>query len=45
MAKYCPVKNGPALYLECMECKEMLCKVDENKFKKKKERINKNECE
>ena len=22
MAKYCPQKNGPALYTECLECEE-----------------------
>ncbi|MBQ6856919.1 MAG: DUF2493 domain-containing protein [Lachnospiraceae bacterium] len=25
MAKYCPNKNGPALYLECQECRDKRC--------------------
>ena len=25
MARYCPLKNGPALYLDCKECDEKLC--------------------
>ncbi len=25
MAKYCPVKQGPALYPECLECDEKEC--------------------
>ena len=25
MAKYCPIKNGPALYLECLECDDKVC--------------------
>ena len=26
MAKYCPLKNGPALYPECLECTDKPCK-------------------
>lgn len=26
MAKYCPLKDGTALYPECLECQEKLCK-------------------
>lgn len=26
MAKYCPYKDGPALYLDCRECSEPICK-------------------
>lgn len=25
MAKYCPVKQGPALYQECTECRNKMC--------------------
>lgn len=25
MARYCPVKDGPALYLDCRECEEKEC--------------------
>ena len=25
MAKYCPEKDGPALYLDCKECTEKIC--------------------
>lgn len=25
MAKYCPVKDAPALYLECQECEQKIC--------------------
>ncbi len=28
MAKYCPVKDGPALYLDCKECDERVCEED-----------------
>jgi hypothetical protein len=27
MARYCPDKDGPVLYLDCMECKEKTCKA------------------
>ena len=26
MAKYCPEKDGPALYLECAECDTKACR-------------------
>lgn len=29
MAKYCPEKDGPALYLECQECNEKTCRKRE----------------
>ena len=29
MAKYCPVKNGPALYPECQECESKICQRDD----------------
>lgn len=25
MAKYCKAKNGPALYLDCLECEDKVC--------------------
>lgn len=25
MAKYCPAKQGPALYLDCLECEDKVC--------------------
>ncbi len=25
MARYCPLKDGPALYLDCKECNERAC--------------------
>ncbi len=40
MAKYCPYKDGPALYLDCRECDEKLCEnepepqIDEEDEKK-----------
>lgn len=37
MAKFCVLKNGPALYTECLECEEKeLC---ESKVKPKKENV------
>ena len=27
MAKYCPYKDGPALYLECKECEDRACET------------------
>lgn len=30
MAKYCPIINGPVLYLECLECEEKECKKPSN---------------
>lgn len=27
--KYCPLKNGPALYLDCRECEQKKCKETE----------------
>ena len=34
MAKYCPAKEGPALYLECKECNDRICeKPEEEKSK------------
>lgn len=35
MAKYCPVKNGAVLYLECMECEERECEKYRTPSKKK----------
>ncbi len=32
MAKHCPLKQGPALYTECMECDEKTCMQDDNEF-------------
>lgn len=26
MSKYCPIKDGPALYLDCNECQRQICK-------------------
>ena len=26
MAKYCPLRNGPVLYLDCLECEDKVCK-------------------
>lgn len=26
MSVYCPLKDGPALYLECLECEDKPCK-------------------
>lgn len=34
MAVYCPVKNGPALYMDCLECEDKQCR---KKDKEKKE--------
>lgn len=31
MGKYCPIKDGPALYLECLECEEKNCKNEQSK--------------
>ena len=28
MARFCPIKNGPALYLECKECDEKFCEKE-----------------
>ena len=25
MSKYCPIKDGPALYLDCNECQKQIC--------------------
>ena len=25
MSKFCPFKNGPALYLDCKECDDHIC--------------------
>ena len=33
MAKHCPLKNGPALYLDCKECDERACESNENEVK------------
>lgn len=27
MSKFCPTKNGPALYLDCMECEDKVCEL------------------
>ena len=35
MAIYCPLKNGPALYLECKECEDKeKCKTTRKSIKK-----------
>ena len=31
MAKYCPEKDGPALYPECLECEDKTCRKDPDK--------------
>lgn len=31
MAKYCPEKDGPALYLDCLECDTKSCKKQKEK--------------
>lgn len=31
MATYCPEKNGPALYMECMECEDKICKKNKER--------------
>lgn len=44
MAKYCPLKEGPALYLDCMECEEKACLNQEKSLVKEtayKDKINK----
>ena len=28
MARYCPMKQGPALYLDCKECDERECEKE-----------------
>ena len=28
MARHCPLKNSPALYLDCKECDERVCEKD-----------------
>ena len=32
MARYCPEKQGPALYLECQECESRMCQKEPEKF-------------
>jgi len=29
MATYCPEKHGPALYMECLECEDKVCRNKE----------------
>lgn len=35
MSVYCPEKNGPALYSECLECENKKCKKERKNFMKK----------
>ena len=30
MAKFCPLKDGPALYLECKECENKVCEEEDD---------------
>jgi len=42
MARYCPVKDGPALYLDCLECDEREC--EQEKIRKEEKKKEKEEC-
>lgn len=42
MAKICPVKNGPVLYLDCLECDDKVC-LSNNSIMPKTEKEGKND--